>query len=134
VRWAAGEWKKVCAAWPCRPPAVLDPCLRLGRRGVLWPLKLHSFGLLNNSFQPTDEIRIACTPWRQRGSLVAEASSVIQCMQKVLTEMNIQLSNVLSDLIGVSSMKIIGAILEGERNPWELASLLQPGRKPPGRT
>ena len=92
-------------------------------------MKLHSFGLLNNSFQPTDEIRIARTPWPQRGNLVAEASSVIQCMQKVLIEMNIQLSNVLSDLNGVSSMKIIGAILEGERNPWELASLLQPGAK-----
>jgi transposase len=94
-----------------------------------WLLKLHSFGLLNNSFQPTDEIRIARTLWRQRGSLVAEASSVIQRMQKVLTEMNIQLSNVLSDLSGVSGMQIIGAILEGERDPWELAALVQPGVK-----
>src|SRR5438094_77231 len=61
--------------------------------------------------------------------LVAEASSVIQRMQKALTEMNMQLSNVLSDLSGVSGMKIIGAILEGERNPWKLASLVQPGVK-----
>ncbi len=82
-----------------------------------WLLKLHAFGLLNNSFQPTDEIRIARTLWRQRGNLVAEAGSVIQRMQKVLTEMNVQLSNVLSDLSGVSGMKIIGAILEGERDP-----------------
>src|SRR5438046_6859237 len=43
-----------------------------------WLLKLHAFGLLNNSFQPTDEIRVARTLWRQRGNLVAEASSVIQ--------------------------------------------------------
>jgi hypothetical protein len=47
-------------------------------------------------------------------------------MQKVLTEMNVQLSNVLSDLSGMSGMKIIGAILEGERDPWKLASLVEP--------
>ncbi len=91
-----------------------------------WLLKLHAFGLLNNSFQPTDEIRIARTMWRHRSNLVAEASSVIQRMQKVLTEMNVQLSNVLSDLSGVSGMKIIGAILGGKRDPWKLAALVEP--------
>ena len=60
---------------------------------------------------------------------MAEASSVIQRMQKVLTEMNVQLSNVLSDLSGVSGMKIIGAILHGERDPWTLAALVEPGVK-----
>jgi transposase len=91
-----------------------------------WLLKLHTFGLLNNSFQPTDEIRIARTLWRHRGNLVAAAGSAIQRIQKALTEMNIQLGNVLSDLSGVSGMKIIGAILEGERDPWELAALVRP--------
>jgi len=91
-----------------------------------WLLKLHAFGLLNNSFQPTNQIRIARTLWRQRGNLVAQAGSAIQRMQKVLTEMNIQLANVLSDLSGVSGMKIIGAILEGERDPWQLAALARP--------
>jgi transposase len=91
-----------------------------------WLLKLHAFGLLNNSFQPTDEIRIARTLWRHRGNLVAEAGSVIQRVQKVLTEMNVQLSNVLSDLSGMSGMKILGAILEGERDPWKLAALVEP--------
>ena len=94
-----------------------------------WLLKLHAFGLLNNSFQPNDEIRIARTLWRHRGNLVAEASSVVQRMQKVLTEMNVQLSNVLSDISGVSGMKIIQAILEGARDPWELAALVEPGVK-----
>jgi transposase len=92
-----------------------------------WLLKLHAFGLLNNSFQPTNEIRVARTLWRQRGDLVAEASSAIQRMQKVLVEMNIQLGTVLSDISGVSGMSIIGAILEGARDPRELASLAQPG-------
>jgi transposase len=94
-----------------------------------WLLKLHAFGLLNNSFQPTDEIRIARTLWRQRCNLVAEASSTIQRMQKVLTEMNVQLSNVLSDLSGRSGMKIIGAILKGERDTWHLAALVEPEMK-----
>src|SRR6516162_2271594 len=83
-----------------------------------WLLKLHAFGLLNNSFQPTDEMRIARTLWRHRGNLVAEASSVVQRMQKVL-----------SDISGVSGMKIIQAILEGARDPGELAALVEPGVK-----
>lgn len=94
-----------------------------------WLLKLHAFGLLNNSFQPTDEIRIARTLWRQRSNLVAQASSAIQRIQKVLTEMNVQLSNVLSDISGVSGMTILDAILEGERDPNELASMVQSGVK-----
>src|SRR5436190_11370358 len=74
-----------------------------------WLLKLHTFGLLNNSFQPSDEVRRARTLWRHRGGLVAQASSTIQRMQKGLTEMNIQLSNVLSDLSGASGMAIMQA-------------------------
>jgi transposase len=94
-----------------------------------WLLKLHAFGLLNNSFQPTQEIRIARTLWRHRGNLVAQAGSAIQRMQKAMTEMNIQLSNVLTDLSGVSGMKIIGAMLEGERDAWALSALVEPGVK-----
>jgi len=94
-----------------------------------WLLKLHAFGLLNNSFQPSDKIRVSRNLWRQRGNLTAAASSAIQRMQKVLTEMNIQLGTVLSDLSGVSGMKIIRAILAGERNPWKLVALVDPGVK-----
>ncbi len=91
-----------------------------------WLLKLHTFGLLNNSFQPSDQIRMARTLWRHRGGLVAQTSSTIQRMQKVLTEMNIQLSNVLSDLSGASGMAIMQAILKGERDPKALAALADP--------
>ena len=98
-----------------------------------WLLKLHAFGLMNNSFQPTDKIRTARTLWRQRGNLVAEASSTIQRMQKTLIEMNIQLSSVLSDLSGVSGMAIVGAILKGERDPWKLAALADRGVKATAR-
>jgi transposase len=91
-----------------------------------WLLKLHTFGLLHNSFQPSDEIRTVRTLWRHRASLVAQASSAIQRMQKALTEMNIQLTNVLSDLSGVSGTRIVQAILDGERNPEQLAALADP--------
>lgn len=91
-----------------------------------WLLKLHTFGLLSNSFQPSDEVRRARTLWRYRGGLVAQASSTIQRMQKALTEMNIQLSNVLSDLSGVSGMRIVRAILDGQRDPQALADLADP--------
>ena len=62
-----------------------------------WLLKLHTFGLLNNSFQPSDQVRAVRTLWRHRAGLVAQAGSAIQRMQKALIEMNIELSNVLSD-------------------------------------
>jgi transposase len=91
-----------------------------------WVLKLHTFGLLNNSFQPSDAVRAMRTLWRHRAGLVAQASSAIQRMQKALIEMNIQLSNVLSDLSGVSGMAILQAILAGERDPRRLAALADP--------
>lgn len=94
-----------------------------------WLLKLHTFGLLNNSFQPSDEVRALRTLWRHRSGLVAQASSAIQRMQKALIEMNIQLSNVLSDLSGVSGLAIVDAILAGERSPRKLAGLAEPGVK-----
>ncbi len=99
-----------------------------------WLLKLHAFGLLNHSFQPSDEIRIARALWRHRGNLVAAASSTIQRMQKALIEMNMQLSNVLSDLSGVSGMAIINAILNGERDTSKLATLAEPEVKASTRT
>ena len=92
-------------------------------------MKLHAFGLLNNSYQPSDEIRIARTLWRQRSNLVAEAGTAIQRMQKVLTEMNLQRSNVLSDLSGVSGTKILDAIWKGQRDPWKLAAWAEPEGK-----
>ena len=58
-----------------------------------WLLKLHTYGLLNNSFQPASEIRVLRTYWRQRGEHVREAATCIQRMQKALTQMNVQLCN-----------------------------------------
>jgi transposase len=92
-----------------------------------WLLKLHTYGLLRNSFHPPAEIRIVRTYWRQRGDHVHAISTCIQRMQKVLTQMNIQLANVISDLSGWTGQRIVRAILAGERDPQTLAALSHPG-------
>src|SRR5713101_6699298 len=91
-----------------------------------WLLKLHTHGLLNNSFQPTSEIRAVRTYWRQRAEHVRGASTSVQRMQKVLTQMNVQLANVISDLSGLTGQTIVRAILAGERDPRKLAELRHP--------
>jgi transposase len=92
-----------------------------------WLLKLHTYGLLRNSFHPPAEIRVVRTYWRQRGDHVHAVSTCIQRMQKVLTQMNIQLANVISDLSGWTGQRIVRAILAGERDPETLAALSHPG-------
>src|SRR5262250_2523020 len=87
-----------------------------------WLMKLHTYGLLRNSFRPSQEIRTMRTYWRQRNDLVRAAGRHIQRMQKALTQMNIQLANVLSDVSGMTGQAIIKAILAGERDPHELAA------------
>jgi len=91
-----------------------------------WLLKLHTYGLLRNSFRPRQEIRTLRTYWRQRNDLVRTAGRHIQRMQKALTQMNIQLANVLSDLSGMTGQAIIKAILAGERDPHQLARFRDP--------
>jgi transposase len=88
-----------------------------------WLMKLHTYGLLRNSFRPSQEIRTMRNYWRQRNDWVQAAGRHIQRMQKALTQMNIQLANVLSDISGKSGQAIIHAILEGERDPHELAAM-----------
>src|SRR5215467_11912239 len=87
-----------------------------------WLQKLHTFGLLNPSFRPADQIRVLRSYLRQRENLVAAASTCVQHMQKALTEMNVQLANVISDITGVTGMTILRAIVAGERNPAQLAA------------
>jgi len=81
-----------------------------------WLMKLHTYGLLRNSFRPSQEIRTMRTYWRQRNDLVQSASRHIQRMQKAMTQMNIQLANVLSDVNGATGQAIIKAILAGSRS------------------
>lgn len=88
-----------------------------------WLQQLESFGLLTQSFRPTEEVRVLRSYMRQRENLVADMGICIQRMQKALTEMNLQLANVLSDISGKSGMAILRAILQGERDGYKLADL-----------
>jgi transposase len=91
-----------------------------------WLLQLHTFGLLNNSFRPPEEICVLRAYWRHRAEHVTAAGACIQRMQKVLTEMNVQLANVISDISGLTGTAIIQAILNGERDRYKLADLADP--------
>jgi transposase len=91
-----------------------------------WLQYLHSVGLLRGSFRPPDEICAARTLLRHRSTLVAQAATHIQHMQKALVQMNVQLQHVLSDLSGTSGLAIIDAVLAGERDPARLAKLRDP--------
>jgi transposase len=85
-------------------------------------MKLHTYGLLRNSFRPSRQIRMLRTYWRQRQDLVRNGGRHIQRMQKVLTQMNIQHANVISDISGTTGQAIMKAILAGKRDPHELAA------------
>jgi transposase len=94
-----------------------------------WLWKLHTHGLLHNSFHPTAEVRRVRALWRQRGDHISSASRCVQRMQKALTQMNLQLANVISDLAGVTGQRILRAITAGERDPQRLAALSHPRTK-----
>jgi len=91
-----------------------------------WVLKLHTYGLLRKSFRPTAEIRAVRTCWREHAEYVEQAGVCMQRMQKALTEMNVQLATVLSDLSGVTGMSIVRAIVAGERDGLRLAEFRDP--------
>ncbi len=75
---------------------------------------MHTYGLLNPSFRPPEQIVAIRSLVRHREMLVQYRSARIQHMQKALTLMNVRLTNVLSDITGVTGLKIIRAILELE--------------------
>lgn len=90
-----------------------------------WLQTLHSYGLLRASFVPKDEIRKLRTFVRQREDHLEMAASHIQHMQRAMELMNLKLKNVISQLHGVSGLRIVEAILSGERNPTALACLCE---------
>src|ERR1700704_5282016 len=88
-----------------------------------WLQRLHSYGLLRASFRPKGQIAELRAYVRQRERLLEYAASHIQHMQKALTEMNLQLHHVVADITGATGLRIIRAILAGERTPQVLAHL-----------
>ena len=88
-----------------------------------WLRQLHRFGLLNASFRPDDIICRLRSLHRHRDNLVSSSASEIQHMQKALQEMNLHLHHAVSDITGLSGLRIIDAILAGERDPEKLVKL-----------
>ena len=91
-----------------------------------WLQQLHSYGLLSGAFRPDGDIRRLRSYLRQRAMLVECASHHIQHMHKALTQMNVKLQHVISDITGKTGMDIIEAIAGGERDPRKLARLRDP--------
>ena len=88
-----------------------------------WIQRLHSYGLLTASFRPEDQVVVLRGYLRQRQMLIGCASQHIHHMQKALEQMNVKLTEVVSDITGVTGMAILKAILRGQRAPLELAKL-----------
>lgn len=87
-----------------------------------WIQTLHSYGLLESSFRPPGDLVRLRTLLRHRGQLVDHRSPHVQHIQKALLQMNVQLSQALSDVTGETGMRIIRAIAAGECDPQTLAS------------
>lgn len=91
-----------------------------------WIQYLHACGLLHASFRPEQQVCVVRALLRHRENLVSAASTQVQHMQKSLTQMNVQLHNVLSDITGKTGLAILDAILAGERDPDTLADFRDP--------
>jgi transposase len=100
---------------PGRPKSDVQDCQ--------WLQRLHSYGLLTASFRPAEQVVTLRSYLRQRQMLIRYAGRHVQHMQKALEQMNVKLTEVVSDITGITGMAIIQAILHGERDPLELAKL-----------
>ncbi len=92
-----------------------------------WLQQLMTFGLLSGAFRPDDEVCILRSLYRQRVMLLQSQAKHVQHMQKALVQMNIQLANVISDVVGETGQRILRAIIAGERNP-KILSAMRDGR------
>lgn len=91
-----------------------------------WIQQLHTYGLLRGSFRPEEEMVTVRVYTRQRAMLIESRSQHIQHMQTALQQMNLQLAHVISDITGETGLKILRAIVAGERNPETLAQFRNP--------
>ena len=91
-----------------------------------WLQFLHSVGLLRAAFRPAGEVCAVRSLMRRRAGLVEMTSQHIQHMHKALTQMNVQIQHVISDITGLTGLAIVDAILEGQRDPATLAKLRDP--------
>ena len=88
-----------------------------------WLQQLMTYGLLSGAFRPAEQVCVLRALWRQRGALLKSQSRDVQHMQKALTQMNVQLANVISDVVGETGQKILRAIVAGERDGRVLGAM-----------
>jgi len=88
-----------------------------------WLQQLMSYGLLSGAFRPKDDICALRAVSRQRDMLLSYQARHVQHMQKALAQMNVQLANVISDIVGETGQKIVRAIIAGERDGAQLAKM-----------
>lgn len=88
-----------------------------------WLQQLMTYGLLRGAFRPADAVCALRSLSRQREMLLRSQGRHVQHMQKALTQMNIQLANVISDVVGETGQKILRAIVAGERDGQRLAAM-----------
>ena len=85
--------------------------------------QLMMYGLLSGAFRPADQVCVLRSLWRQRAMLLRSQARHVQHMQKALTQMNVQLVNVVSDIAGETGQKIVRAIVAGERDGHILGAM-----------
>ena len=110
-------------------PGQLARCGARPKTDVLdaqWIQRLHSYGLLRPSFRPPEAIRSLRAYHRQRQMQIRYAASHVNHVQKALEQMNVKLTEVVSDVMGLTGRKIIQAILDGESRAATLAALRDP--------
>lgn len=136
-------WVPLCEVLEARGirPCVVDarhmknvPGRRTDWHECQWLQYLHAVGLLRAAFRPEDAVCAVRAVLRHRGQLVDMASQHVQHMHKALTQMNVQIQHVLSDITGVTGLAIIDAILTGQRDPALLAQLRDPRVKATAET
>ena len=113
-------------------PGQLSRCGARPKTDVLdaqWIQRLHSYGLLLPSFRPADSIMALRGYHRQRQMQIRYAAGHVQHVQKALEQMNVKLTEVVSDVMGLTGRRILTAILEGQRDPQALAALRDPNCK-----
>ena len=91
-----------------------------------WIRQLHTYGLLDAAFRPPAKMLALRALMRQRRMLIEHGAQHIQHIQKALDLMNVKLHLVLSDVVGVTGLRILRAILAGKHSPSELAALREP--------
>jgi len=88
-----------------------------------WIQQLMTYGLLSGAFRPADAVCVLRSLWRQRATLLRDQARHVQHMQKALTQMNVQLANVISDIAGETGQKILRAIVAGQRDGHILGAM-----------